>query len=122
MVRHRPCFRDGCPVSPGFTLSKVYYLTPLLANNKDKRSGGNGEAVVAEEIGEEGLRRVFGVRRAEAGAAGEGVERRPVEAAEFFERGAGGGFGGRGGARDEAPARGAEGRGRRGGRRHRRHG
>ena len=29
--------RDGCPVSPGFTLSKVYYLRPLLANNKDKR-------------------------------------------------------------------------------------
>jgi beta-arrestin len=28
---------DGCPVSPGFTLSKVYYLKPLLANNKDKR-------------------------------------------------------------------------------------
>ncbi|XP_023235074.1 beta-arrestin-1-like isoform X1 [Centruroides sculpturatus] len=30
-------FRDGCPVGPGFTLSKVYYLRPLLANNKDKR-------------------------------------------------------------------------------------
>lgn len=29
--------RDGCPVGPGFTLSKVYYLKPLLANNKDKR-------------------------------------------------------------------------------------
>lgn len=28
---------DGCPVAPGFTLSKVFYLTPLLANNKDKR-------------------------------------------------------------------------------------
>ncbi|KAG8194551.1 hypothetical protein JTE90_013298 [Oedothorax gibbosus] len=28
---------DGCPVGPGFTLSKVYYLKPLLANNKDKR-------------------------------------------------------------------------------------
>ncbi|XP_054160869.1 beta-arrestin-1-like isoform X2 [Oppia nitens] len=28
---------DGCPISPGFTLSKVYYLRPLLANNKDKR-------------------------------------------------------------------------------------
>ncbi|UXI20370.1 etoposide-induced protein 2.4 [Sarcoptes scabiei] len=28
---------DGCPVSPGFTLSKVYNLKPLLANNKDKR-------------------------------------------------------------------------------------
>ncbi|RWS31063.1 arrestin red cell isoform 1-like protein [Leptotrombidium deliense] len=28
---------DGCPVSPGFTLSKVYYLRPLLANNKSKR-------------------------------------------------------------------------------------
>uniref|UniRef100_T1IZ20 Arrestin C-terminal-like domain-containing protein n=1 Tax=Strigamia maritima TaxID=126957 RepID=T1IZ20_STRMM len=28
---------DGCPVGPGFTLSKVFYLTPLLANNKDKR-------------------------------------------------------------------------------------
>lgn len=30
-------FRDGCPVGPGFTLSKVFYLQPLLANNKDKR-------------------------------------------------------------------------------------
>ncbi|XP_046445667.1 beta-arrestin-2-like isoform X4 [Daphnia pulex] len=28
---------ESCPVGPGFTLSKVYYLTPLLANNKDKR-------------------------------------------------------------------------------------
>ncbi|CAG7723641.1 unnamed protein product [Allacma fusca] len=28
---------EGCPVSPGFTLSKVYTLTPLLANNKEKR-------------------------------------------------------------------------------------
>ena len=29
--------RDGCPVGPGFTLSKVLHLTPLLLNNKDKR-------------------------------------------------------------------------------------
>ncbi|XP_076344241.1 beta-arrestin-1-like [Tachypleus tridentatus] len=28
---------DGCPIGPGFTLSKVFYLKPLLANNKDKR-------------------------------------------------------------------------------------
>ncbi|XP_053208545.1 beta-arrestin-1-like [Panonychus citri] len=28
---------DGCPVSPGFTLSKVYYLRPLLSDNKSKR-------------------------------------------------------------------------------------
>ena len=28
--------REGCPVGPGFTLSKVYTLTPLLAHNKDK--------------------------------------------------------------------------------------
>jgi beta-arrestin len=28
---------DGCPVSAGFTLSKVYFLKPLLANNKSKR-------------------------------------------------------------------------------------
>ncbi|KAJ6222504.1 hypothetical protein RDWZM_001049 [Blomia tropicalis] len=28
---------DGYPLGPGFTLSKVYYLKPLLANNKDKR-------------------------------------------------------------------------------------
>ncbi|XP_065344028.1 arrestin red cell isoform X1 [Cloeon dipterum] len=28
---------EGCPVSPGFTLSKVFYLTPLLEKNKDKR-------------------------------------------------------------------------------------
>lgn len=29
-------YRDGCQVQPGFTLSKVFTLTPLLANNKDK--------------------------------------------------------------------------------------
>lgn len=28
---------EGCPVGPGATLSKVYYLRPLLADNKDKR-------------------------------------------------------------------------------------
>lgn len=28
---------EGCPVGPGSTLSKVYYLQPLLADNKDKR-------------------------------------------------------------------------------------
>ncbi|XP_075976596.1 beta-arrestin protein kurtz isoform X3 [Anticarsia gemmatalis] len=28
--------REGCPVGPGFTLSKVFTVTPLLANNKDK--------------------------------------------------------------------------------------
>ncbi|KAL7639560.1 UNVERIFIED_CONTAM: hypothetical protein RMT77_010061 [Armadillidium vulgare] len=28
---------EGCPVGPGFTLSKVFYLTPLLVKNKDKR-------------------------------------------------------------------------------------
>lgn len=28
--------REGCPIGPGFTLSKVCVLTPLLANNKDK--------------------------------------------------------------------------------------
>uniref|UniRef100_A0A8D8S1G5 Beta-arrestin-1 n=1 Tax=Cacopsylla melanoneura TaxID=428564 RepID=A0A8D8S1G5_9HEMI len=27
---------EGCPIGPGFTLSKVCVLTPLLANNKDK--------------------------------------------------------------------------------------
>ncbi|XP_075976588.1 beta-arrestin protein kurtz isoform X2 [Anticarsia gemmatalis] len=27
---------EGCPVGPGFTLSKVFTVTPLLANNKDK--------------------------------------------------------------------------------------
>lgn len=27
----------GCPVGPGFTLSKVYTVTPTLKNNKDKR-------------------------------------------------------------------------------------
>ncbi|CAH1960664.1 unnamed protein product [Acanthoscelides obtectus] len=26
----------ACPIGPGFTLSKVFTLTPLLANNKDK--------------------------------------------------------------------------------------
>lgn len=30
-------FREGYPVGPGGTLSKVYTLCPLLANNKDKR-------------------------------------------------------------------------------------
>lgn len=30
------CTREGCPVGPGFTLSKVFTVTPLLANNKDK--------------------------------------------------------------------------------------
>lgn len=29
--------RDGCPIGPGFTLSKVYNLKPLLSENKDKR-------------------------------------------------------------------------------------
>lgn len=28
--------REGSIVQPGFTLSKVFELTPLLANNKDK--------------------------------------------------------------------------------------
>lgn len=28
--------REGSTVQPGFTLSKVFELTPLLANNKDK--------------------------------------------------------------------------------------
>lgn len=28
---------EGCPVGAGFTLSKVYYLRPLLVDNKDKR-------------------------------------------------------------------------------------
>lgn len=32
----RVCFREGFPIGPGFTLSKVFMLTPLLANNKDK--------------------------------------------------------------------------------------
>lgn len=28
--------REGSTIQPGFTLSKVFELTPLLANNKDK--------------------------------------------------------------------------------------
>ncbi|GFR30367.1 beta-arrestin-2 [Trichonephila clavata] len=28
---------EGCPIGPGFTLSKVYYLRPLLSNNLNKR-------------------------------------------------------------------------------------
>lgn len=28
--------REGCPIGPGFSLGKVFTLTPLLANNKDK--------------------------------------------------------------------------------------
>lgn len=30
-------YRAGCPVAPGFTMSKVFTVRPLLANNKDKR-------------------------------------------------------------------------------------
>lgn len=30
-------FRTGCPLGPGFTLSKVYSIRPSLENNKDKR-------------------------------------------------------------------------------------
>ena len=29
-------FREGFPIGSGSTLNKVYQLTPLLANNKDK--------------------------------------------------------------------------------------
>ena len=29
-------FREGFPLGSGSTLNKVYSLTPLLANNKDK--------------------------------------------------------------------------------------
>lgn len=29
--------RAGCPVGPGFTLSKVYTVKPTLQANKDKR-------------------------------------------------------------------------------------
>ncbi|XP_047480736.1 beta-arrestin-1-like isoform X1 [Penaeus chinensis] len=28
--------REGCPVGPGFSISKVFTLTPLLSNNRDK--------------------------------------------------------------------------------------
>lgn len=30
-------FREGFPVAPGGTLSKVYTLCPLLQNNREKR-------------------------------------------------------------------------------------
>lgn len=30
------CCREGCPVGPGFSLSKVINVTPLLANNQTK--------------------------------------------------------------------------------------
>ena len=30
------CSREGCPVGPGFSVSKVFSLTPLLTNNRDK--------------------------------------------------------------------------------------
>jgi len=30
------CCREGCPIGPGFTLSKVFNFTPLLKDNKDK--------------------------------------------------------------------------------------
>lgn len=29
--------KEGCPIGPGAKLSTVFYLTPLAANNKDKR-------------------------------------------------------------------------------------
>ena len=28
--------KDGCPITPGYSFSKVYYLVPLASNNKDK--------------------------------------------------------------------------------------
>jgi len=28
--------KDGCPVTPGFSFGKVYYLVPLAANIKNK--------------------------------------------------------------------------------------
>ncbi len=31
------CFSEGFPITPCSNLTKVYSLTPLLANNKDKR-------------------------------------------------------------------------------------
>ena len=33
---HLFSFSDGCQVQPGYTLSKVFKVTPLLMNNKDK--------------------------------------------------------------------------------------
>lgn len=35
-ANRRPVCSEGSLVQPGFTLSKVYEVTPLLANNKDK--------------------------------------------------------------------------------------
>jgi len=32
-----PVFSEGFPITPCSNLTKVYSLTPLLANNKDKR-------------------------------------------------------------------------------------
>ncbi len=29
--------REGCPITPGASLTKVFRLTPTAANNKDKR-------------------------------------------------------------------------------------
>lgn len=29
--------KEGCPIIPGASLNKIYYLLPLAANNKDKR-------------------------------------------------------------------------------------
>jgi len=28
--------KEGCPVTPGFSFSKAYYLLPLVSNIKDK--------------------------------------------------------------------------------------
>ena len=36
VVVHTHMFREGSTIQPGFTLSKVFEITPLLANNKDK--------------------------------------------------------------------------------------
>ena len=58
-------------------------------------------SAVFEEVVEEALRHIFGVLDIEAAAAAEGVERLPVEAAEFLQRG--GVLTVRG--HDEAPAR-----------------
>ena len=37
IYNHILFYRDGFPLNPSSTMSKVYTLTPLLANNKDKR-------------------------------------------------------------------------------------
>ena len=66
------------------------------------------EKVALQELEEEPLGQVLGVGGSMAAAAHEGVERRPVGAAEFFQRRAGAGGAVPAGGQHEAPVRGGK--------------